>query len=268
MPELPEIASRARELHAEVVGKSIASLKVLQPKCLNMAVPDFQSALTGARIEEVSYHGKWIYFRTSQGWLLLNLGMGGAILLVSPTSLPEKHRLLIDFSDQTCLAINFSWFGYAHFAHLNRLQEHEMTAKLGPNAIDLTFEQFRDLIKGSRIRVKAFLLDQSKIAGIGNAYIHDILFLAHLHPQRTLDSLNEEDIRLLYEGIRAGLLPALQKNGAFYEVDIHGQKGGFSMEEILIGYRENQPCPRCSTPIQKIKTGSTSSFICPHCQRI
>lgn len=268
MPELPEIASRARELQAEIVGKTIAGVQVLQPKCLNVTVADFQSAMTGAQIEAVSHHGKWIFFRTSRGWFLLNLGMGGEILLVSPASLPEKRRLVVDFNDQTSLAINFWWFGYAHYAALERLQEHVMTAKLGPNALDLTMDELRKQIQGNRTRVKAFLLDQSKIAGIGNAYIHDILFLARLHPLRTLDTLADNEILQLHDGIHQGLEPALLKNGAFYEVDIHGHKGGFAMEDILIGYRENQPCPCCGTPIQKIKTGSTSSFICPSCQSL
>jgi formamidopyrimidine-DNA glycosylase len=114
--------------------------------------------------------------------------------------------------------------------------------------------------------VKSFLVDQSKIAGIGNAYVHDILFIAGLHPLRTLNTLSEEDVERLAEGIQRGLAPSLEKGGAFYEVNIHSERGGFVMEDILIGYREGKPCPDCSTAIEKIKTGSTSSFICPSCQ--
>jgi formamidopyrimidine-DNA glycosylase len=266
MPELPEIASRAREMNAELTHKTITAVEVLQPKSLNMELPLFQAALAGARIDEVTYRGKWIFTRNNQGWLLLNLGMGGEILLVTRASLPEKHRLVVDFSDGHCLSVNFWWFGYVHYVNLDSLHTHEMTAKLGPNATDVSLDDLMAMIQGRRTRLKSFLLDQSNLAGIGNAYIHDILFLARLHPMRTLDTLSPAEIEQLHFGIQNGLLPSLNKNGAFYEITIYGEKGGFSMDDVLIGYREKQPCPCCNTPIQKIRTGSTSSFICPSCQ--
>jgi formamidopyrimidine-DNA glycosylase len=224
--------------------------------------------MSGATVESVIYHGKWIMVRTSNGWVLLNMGMGGEILLVDRTKLPAKHRLIVDFSDGSCLAINFWWFGYFHFAALDRLQDHTMTAKLGPNVLDLSEVEFSDRIKAQKGRLKAVLLDQTKFAGIGNAYIHDILFMARLHPLRPIASLSAEEIHNLYKGIHGGLEPALAKRGAFYEMDLFGNKGDFQMEDIIIGYREGQPCPVCQTLVQKIKTGGTSSFICPACQTL
>lgn len=264
MPEIPEIASRAREMNAALAGKTIRAIEILQPKSLNLPVDEFIAHLLGARIDRVNYHGKWLQVQTTQGWLLINLGMGGEILLTDRASLPEKRRVIFDFSDNTCLSINFWWFGYVHFA--DSIQSHAPSAKLGPNVLDLSCEHFRHLAAGQRVGVKTFLLDQSRIAGIGNAYIHDILFLARIHPLRRMDSLSPEEIDRLYNGIQSGLQPSLEKGGAFYEVNLHGQKGGFTADQILIGYRKNQPCPVCTTPIMKIKTGSTSSFICPGCQ--
>ncbi len=266
MPEIPEIAARAGEMNAELRGKTILTVEVLQPKCLNIPADEFSAALTGAEIEGTTFHGKWLITGTTRGWFLLNLGMGGEILLVTRQTLPEKRRLIFDFSDGTALSINFWWFGYAHYMAADRLPEHKMTAGLGPNATDLNVEGLRALIKGQRTRLKTFLLDQSKIAGIGNAYIHDILFLAKLHPLRPLASLTDEEIANLQHAIHAGMQPSIDKGGAFYEVNLHGQKGGFQVEDIIIGYKEGQPCPVCGTPIQKIKTGGNSSFICPVCQ--
>jgi formamidopyrimidine-DNA glycosylase len=268
MPELPEIACRAIEMNTELRGKTIHDIEVLQPKCLNIPADEFTAALTGAEIKGTTFHGKWLITETSQGWFLLNLGMGGEILLVTRETLPEKRRLIFDFSDGAALSINFWWFGYAHYIAANQLPEHKMTALLGPNAIELDAEGLRALIKGQRTKLKTFLLDQSKVAGIGNAYIHDILFLAKLHPLRPLASLSDEEIDGLQRAIHAGLQPSIDKGGAFYEVNLRGQKGGFQVEDIIIGYREGQPCPVCGSPIQKIKTGSTSSFICPVCQTL
>ena len=267
MPKLPEIASRACEMDQHLTGKIIAGIEVLQPKSLNLPVDQFTTALTGAGLRSASYHGKWIMVETTQGWLLVNLGMGGEILLVNRSTLPEKRRLIFDFTDSTCLSVNFWWFGYVHFAPSDQLDRHPMLGKLGLNALDLSLDQFHALLAGQRSAVRSFLLDQSHLAGIGNAYIHDILFLAKLHPLRPIPTLSPEDIDRLYLGIHRGLQPSLDKGGAFYEANLLGQKGGFLFEDILVGYRENQPCPVCATPIQKIKTGSTNSFICPNCQR-
>jgi formamidopyrimidine-DNA glycosylase len=273
MPEIPEISCRAKEMKTGLSGMKITSIDVLQPKSLNIPVDEFMAALCGATFLDIYHRGKWIVAETSQGFLLLNLGMGGEILLTTQDNLPEKRRLVFYLEgesgrSQPCLSINFWWFGYAHYADNDRLEKHEMTAKLGPNATDVTLNEFKNMLAGQRSRIKSFLLDQSHLAGIGNAYIHDILFLARLHPLRPINSLAESDIEALFHAIRAVLEPSIAKGGAFYEVNLYGEKGGFLFEDILVGYREGQPCPECSTTIEKIKTGSTASFICPRCQAI
>lgn len=266
MPEIPEIASRAVEMNNALTGKTISGFEIKQPKCLNVTVEEISANLTGAKIKSVGYRGKWLQVQTDRGWIMINLGMGGEILLVDRAHLPEKHRLIVDFLDGSCCTVNFWWFGYFHFVALDHLHEHAMTAKLGPNVLDLSELDFSNLLKIQKGKLKPALLDQTRIAGIGNAYIHDILFLAKLHPLRLINTLTDDEIHRLFAGIRGGLIPALEKHGAFYEMDLFGNKGGFQMEDIQIGYREGQPCPVCKTPIQKLKTGSTNSFICPSCQ--
>lgn len=253
-------------MKTELVGKTIKDIDVIQPKCLNITPEDFLNALTESRIEDVTYRGKWILVNTTKGWLMLCLGMGGEILLVNRETIPEKHRVIFTFSDQACLSINFWWFGYCHYA--DQLENHKMTARLGPNAIDLEPLSLRKMLRGRRGGLKTFLLDQNKIAGIGNFYIHDILFLSRLHPMRTISDLQDAEIDSLAMAIHSRMKLSIDKGGFYHELDLYGKHGGFSMEDLIIGYKENQPCPSCSTPIQKIKTGSTHSFICPNCQTI
>lgn len=264
MPELPEITNIARQVKTHLVGKTVQNIEVLQPKSLNMPVEQFTAALTGAQIVDACNRGKWVLIETDRGWLMISLGMGGEILLTRRESLPEKYRLIFDFTDGSCLAVNFWWFGYAHYALSP--EQHSMVAKLGPNALDVSPDDLKGMLAGRHGTIKAFLLDQSRIAGIGNSYIHDILFLARLHPLRKIESLSEADIEVLANAIHDGLARSLEKGGAFYEMDLFGNKGGFTVDQILIGYREGEPCPNCGTPIQKIKTGGTSSFICSSCQ--
>lgn len=266
MPELPEIVCRAREMGDELTGRTLREIEVRQPKCLNVPVCSFRKSLIGGKIRDVSQHGKWIIVEMTDGYLLLNLGMGGELLLAPSDDLPKKWRVRLGFDDGRSLAINFWWFGHAHYAPAGGLGDHALLATLGPNALDVSLSAFRELLKGRRSRVKSFLLDQKRIAGIGNAYVHDILFRAGLHPLRTIPTLCEEEIEALHSSIRAELERSIEKGGAYYELDVHGRPGGFTGDDLLVGYREGRLCPRCGTTIEKIKTGSTSSFICPACQ--
>jgi formamidopyrimidine-DNA glycosylase len=266
MPELPEIEILARDMSRELTGKEIAAIQVLQLKCLNLPPDELSANLEAARITRAQAHGKWLKVATTQGWLLLNLGMGGEILLVEQTHLPERWRLAIDFADGSCLAVNFWWFGYAHFAHDPAL--HSMVGRLGPHALDVTLAQFADLLKGRKGSVKAFLLDQKRIAGIGNVYVQDPLFKAKIHPLRAIPTLSSEEIAALWQALRETLQESIDHGGAAYEVNLYGEHGGWGEQFLLVAYREGRPCPTCTTPVVKIRTGSTASYICPSCQRL
>jgi formamidopyrimidine-DNA glycosylase len=140
-----------------------------------------------------------------------------------------------------------------------------MVGKLGHNAIDLSLEEFRGLLRGRRGAIKTFLLDQDRIAGIGNVYIQDPLFKARVHPLRSIQTLSDEEVAALWRAIRDTLQESIDAGGAPFELNLYGQKGGWSAR-FLVGYREGQPCPECGTMVEKIKTGSTSSYTCPSCQ--
>jgi formamidopyrimidine-DNA glycosylase len=192
--------------------------------------------------------------------------------LTSRDHLPEKYRLVFDLADGAALAINFWWFGFAHYAPMKRdpkgfgkplgsgVIDHPMVGKLGPNALDLSLDEFRALLKGRRGAIKTFLLDQDRVAGIGNVYIQDPLFKAWVHPLRPIQTLSDNEVAALWRAIRETLQESIDAGGAPFELSLYGQKGGW------IGYREGQPCPECGTPVVKIKTGSTASYICPSCQ--
>jgi formamidopyrimidine-DNA glycosylase len=266
MPELPEIVCRARELDQALTGRRIASIEVRQPKCLNVPVAAFQAGLVGAKITATTHRGKWLFVETSHGHLLINLGMGGELLLVPADRLPPKWRVRFDLDRAQTLAVNFWWFGNTHYVAPGKLAAHAMTAKLGPNALDVSQSQFAELLTGRRGAIKTFLLDQSKIAGIGNAYVHDILFRARLHPLRTIPTLSSREIQALHRAIHQELKRSIAVGGAWYEVDLHGQRGGFTADDLLVGYREGKECPTCQATVVKLKTGSTASYICPQCQ--
>ena len=264
MPELPEITVFARDMKRELVGRTITGIEVFHPKCLNIPEAEFGTALTDAEILAVTPRGKWLQVEMTRGWLLLNLGMGGEILLTDRAHLPEKYRIIFDLADGAAIAVNFWWFGQAH--HVADLADHAMTARLGPNAVDLSLDEFRDLLGGRRAGVKAFLLNQKHIAGIGNVYVQDPLFKARIHPLRRIDTLSDDEITSLYYAIRETLQESIDHGGAAYELNLYGEHGLWDTSFLLVAYQEGKPCPRCGAAVEKIKTGSTSTHICPVCQ--
>ena len=131
-----------------------------------------------------------------------------------------------------------------------------------------TPEYFASLLLGKKTQIKAFLMNQKNVGGIGNMYMHDILFKAGLHPQKKISDMSSDDIHRLYDSMQAILGNSRAKGSFSYEKDFFGQGGEFTVEDFLVGYKENQPCPVCGDVIVQIKTGSTSSFICPACQTL
>jgi formamidopyrimidine-DNA glycosylase len=266
VPELPEITVFARDMQKDVVGRTIAGIEVLQPKCLNLPEDEFQAALKGSRIESVTAHGKWLKVETTRGWLLLNLGMGGEILLTDRDHLPGKHRLIFDLADGAALVVNFWWLGHAH--HVTDLADHAMVSRLGPDFMSITQDGFRSLLAGRRGGIKSFLLNQKHIAGIGNVYNQDPLFKAGLHPLRTINSLREVQVDALWHALRETLQQSIDLGGSAWEANLYGEKGKWDTSYFLVAYQEGEPCPTCGTSVEKIRTGSTRSHICPSCQTL
>ncbi len=271
MPELPEIFTFSEQMNNELSGCTISEVQVFQEKCLNLPSGAFVEMLQGRTVVQVTSRGKWVFARLDRGvWLLLNLGMGGDILLHDNSlALPNKYQLRIDWQDGRVLTVGFWWFGYAHAVDDAGLSSHKMTAGLGLTPIrDAAFteQQFLLLLQGRKGAVKNFLMNQHNVAGIGNVYIQDTLFQARLHPLRELQSLTTNEKVLLYHSIMQTLTEAVQLRGLAFEKDIYGQPGG--IQEFLVGYRKGEACPVCGTKIEKIKTGSTASYICPSCQSL
>jgi formamidopyrimidine-DNA glycosylase len=271
MPEFPEIFTLSKQMNKELSGCTIKEVQVLQEKCINLPTRTFVEMLQGRSVEQVTSRGKWVFARFDHGvWLLLNLGMGGDTLLHdNSVTLPNKYQLRIDWQDGRVLTVGFWWFGYAHAVDGAGLSNHKMTAGLGLTPIrDAAFTEQRYLLllQGRKGAVKNFLMNQKNIAGIGNVYIQDILFRARLHPLRELQSLTTNDKVFLYHSIMQTLTEAVQLRGLAFEKDMYGRPGG--IREFLVGYRQGEACPVCGTTIEKIKTGSTASYICPNCQRL
>lgn len=272
MPELPEITVIARQMNKEIAGKRIADIEAKQPKNLNMPVQDFVKTAKGKNINNVSSKGKWIFIKLDPAYyMLINLGMGAGLLHFTPNQkLPEKYQFKLTLAGGTGFTIQFQWFGYVHLVQEKDLSEHKVAGCLGISPIneEFTLEKFKKILANRKTGIKNFLIDQKNIAGIGNVYVQDILFKAKLHPNRKISTLTEKEINDLYNAVRDVLNHSIQLGGLAYEKDFYGQKGKLTINEFLVGYKIGKPCPVCKTLIEKIKTGSTASYICPKCQTL
>jgi len=259
-------------MNKEIAGKQIADVEVKQPKILNIPISEFTEAAKGKIVNNVSARGKWLFVRLNPAYfLLMNLGMGGDLIQFAPDDeLPGKYHFKLTFLDRSGFTVRFSWFGMVHLQSEKDLLGHKMTGRLGVSPLDegFTVEYFGKLLAGRRGRIKSFLLDQKNLAGIGNVYIQDILFMARLHPDRKIPSLSEREIADLYGAIRDVLNRSMRLGGLAYEKDFYGRNGRFGADEFLVGYKTGSPCPECGAEIVKIRTGSTSSYICPECQSL
>lgn len=272
MPELPEITQLANQMNKQIKGKRVSSMESKQPKNLNLPPSDFARTIKGKTVSKVQSRGKWLFIKLDPGYyLLINLGMNGDVLYFSPQKkAPEKYHFRVDFTDSTGFVVVFQWIGLAHLVAENKLGEYKLTAKLGMQPTDkqFTLEHLKQLLAGKKTTVKNFLLDQKSIAGIGNVYVQDTLFRAGLHPNCKVNTLTEREEAALHKAIRDTLHHAIKLGGLTYEKDFYGRYGRLTNDKFLVGYRTGKPCPACGTSIEKIRTGTTASYICPRCQRL
>ena len=272
MAELPEITKLSGQMKSTLQGKTIKATTILQEKCANIPPDEFQARTEGAKIADVYHKGKWIITTLDNGEnILLSLGMGADILYFeNEESLPEKYQIKVLFADGSGYTARFWWFGKFLLVNDIELDSDSNTKDIAIDPFDERFtpEYFADLLKGKKTQVKAFLMNQKNVGGIGNMYMHDILFKAGLHPQKKISDMTADDIKRLYAGIFEILDTSRSKGSFSYENDFFGKAGEYTVEDFLVGYRDDKPCPTCGEIIVQLKTGSTSSLICPGCQKI
>lgn len=259
MPELPEVEVLRRELEQVLAGTRILRVHVEDPR---LQLP--KEAIEGKTILSLERLGKYLLFPFMEGgFLVVHLGMTGR-LEVKQGNLPHRHR-------RACFVLSsgkhLSFIDPRRFGNIFVLNEKKaLEDKLGidPLSPDFTFARFATLLRGTK-RLKDFLLDQGKIAGIGNIYASEILFRARLHPKRPLSSLSQDEKERLFMSILEVLKEATTAKGTtvrdFYRPS--GEAGNF--QELLSVYGKTQ-CPRCRAPIVREVISSRSTYFCPRCQ--
>ena len=272
MPELPEVETVVRGLKAVLPGKRITEIRFNKTDFIDNPAGVAEN-LPGKRIAAVRRHGKFIVFdledsskqRTA---LLIHLGMTGQLRTV-PAQAPVAPHTHIFFSLDDGSELRYTdirRFGRVQF--LPQGIDGSPLADLGLDALETNEKEFIERLRGRKARIKALLLDQRVLRGMGNIYTDESLWRARIHPARIAASLKDQELRSLYKAVQKVLKEAIRLKGSSVSdyVDSDGNRGEFQLWHRVY-MRKGEKCFRCGAIIQRMIVAGRSSYFCPHCQR-
>ena len=263
MPELPEVETVARSI-APLVGRRIVSAEFRSVRILRGGNPDRMAAgLAGRRIAGVKRYGKFLVMPLEGGgYLLIHLGMTGRLLLGGPAG---KHTHVILTLDKGVLLFDDS----RQFGSFQLSEDFPArVARLGPEPLDISAADFTAALKRHKTSIKALLLNQTFLRGVGNIYADEALFRAGIHPLTAANRLRAERAKKLHEALQAVLREAIEAGGSSISdyVDAEGRRGFFQFSHRVY-QRTGEACVICGTAIQRVIVTQRSSHFCPKCQR-
>ena len=270
MPELPEVETIRRHLAPHVEGRTLDALEVLDERwCRPLAPRELAAAVDGRRVERLSRRGKYLVWELEDdAYLMLHLRMTGT-LLFDPPGAPPYVRVWMRLADHVVAFSDPRRFGTGELALGPQALEAFFDARLGVEPLDgdFTGAHLYELARRSRAPVKAFLLDQKRVAGVGNIYADEALFRARIHPLRQANRLTRAQAQALRDAVVESLDAGIAAKGATIDDfrDPYGVSGSFQ-DQFLVHTREGEPCPRCGRPIRKLRAAGRGTYVCEGCQ--
>lgn len=267
MPELPEVETIKNELSPHIIGRSISGVTLLWEKMLRQPSPEeFYTRIQGKKITGLARRGKYLIFKLDSGdSLIIHLKMSGSLIL-SEDSLPEYTRAVIHLDN----GVSIFFRDPRKFGRIQLVEdESSVTKKLGPEPLEPAFtpEILAEKLKKRKAPIKAVLIDQALIAGIGNMYADEALFAAKINPLRPADSLSLAEINRLYKAIQTVLRDAIDGKGASVSTYFRpGGEKGSAHSHFKVTHQKGKACPVCDTPIERIPIRHRGSYYCPKCQ--
>lgn len=273
MPELPEVETIRRTLQHLVIGKTIEDVTILWGKIIKH--PDqleFKHLCAGQTIQTIDRRGKFLKFILDDYVLVSHLRMEGRYKLQNKDEPYDKHtHVIFSFTDETELRyMDTRKFGTMHLFPKGEEEKREPLGKLGvePFSDEFTPEILKEAFQKTSRNIKAVLLDQSIVVGLGNIYVDEALFRARIHPKTKASRLSKRKIKTLYDEIKATLKEAVDKGGSTVRtyVNSQGNMGMFQFDHYVYG-KKGEPCKVCGTPIEKTVIAQRGTHYCPKCQK-
>jgi formamidopyrimidine-DNA glycosylase len=273
VPELPEVETVVRDLRPLVSGLRLTAITVGKKALRRKWVGAWKNELLGQRVLAVDRRGKWIFLTLDRGWtLVVHLGMTGQLTVV-PAATPRATHTHVTFAlDDGRHELRFRdirRFGSVTALAPDRSIHDELASHgLGPEPFHLEPAYWKERLRATQRCLKAVLLDQRVVAGVGNIYADESLFAARLHPTRPGSSITTSEAKRLAAAVHTVLLRAIDRRGSSIR-DYVGGSGlrGRYQEEFSVYGRTGQPCVRCRTPIAVIRLAGRSTHYCPRCQK-
>lgn len=286
MPELPEVETVRRDLTRVLIGVPIVGVEAFHTKTIGpLTAAQLTKKLAGQSIKNIDRIGKLLILEISgidevilvhlkmTGQLIYQAGeeilAGGHSLAESIATLPNKHtRVIVTFKNGTQLFFNdLRLFGYWKIVDRAELAVVKSGYGIEPLTPNFTWSNFKQALVGRKTNIKALLLNQTIIAGLGNIYVDEALWRAKILPSRRVNALREGELKKLWQACHEVIELGVKHRGTTFNhfVDGHGQKGGF-LEFLEVYGKKGQPCSRCKTPIKKISLAGRGTHFCPQCQ--
>lgn len=274
MPELPEVETIRKTLEQLVLGKEIKAVSVFWPKIIKKPeeVEQFQDALVGQEIKRIGRRGKFLIFYMTDYALVSHLRMEGKYGLYPKNEERDKHtHVIFSFTDDTELRYrDVRKFGTMHLFTKGEELDALPLSQLGPEPFsnEFTLKHLQERLAKTNRSIKAVLLDQKVVVGLGNIYVDEALFRSGIHPEREANSLKKKELTILHQEIIATLKEAVEKGGSTIRsyVNSQGEIGMFQLELLAYG-RNGEPCKKCSATLERIVVGGRGTVFCPKCQR-
>ena len=274
MPELPEVETIRLTLEPHVVGRRFERVEINDPRLVRPFEPMAVAAeLEGERVTALDRRGKYLVVRFESGRvLLIHLRMTGSLRHAAAGSLADDphRRAVVRLDDGSDVAYrDVRRFGTWHLLDPDEVDPY-LQQRLGSEPLERTFTARRlaERLAGRKAPIKAALLDQRTVAGLGNIYVDEALWRAEVHPLRPAGTLDDDEIARLTKGIRQALRAGIARQGAsLRDYSTPDGRRGRMQERFRVYGREGEPCPRCGTPIDKIRAGGRGTWYCPNCQR-
>ena len=271
MPELPEVETVRRRIAPALEGRRFERVEISDPRLTRPEDPlEIATELVGERVERVDRRGKYLILRFASGRvLLIHLRMTGSLLHEPAAS--THIRAVVRLDDGT----EIGYRDVRRFGTWLLLEPGELEPYLGtrvgeePLVAAFTAKGLGERLEGRRAPLKAALLDQRTLAGLGNIYVDEALWYAKLHPLRRAGGLDRDELRRLHRAIRKALELGIARQGSTLSTYRLPDGSSGSMQKEFRAYgRTDEPCDRCGTPLEKIRVGGRGTWYCPNCQKL
>jgi formamidopyrimidine-DNA glycosylase len=274
MPELPEVTVISEDVAALATGRKVLRAAVFRPDVTNIDPEEFGRRLVGKTLRATGRRGKMIVLDFGDVVGLVHLVISGRVLRLPAWQDPDRmNTAVIEFEDEgepVVLAFTRLWLGYFDLYEPGEEGKHPLISRLGPDPFSEEFTvEYLTSALSRKASIKALLLDQSVVSGLGNIYVDEVLFAAGVNPTRKANTLTSEETKKIHTSTRDILGRAIEARGTTFDSyhDAFGETGKFQ-HQLKVFTREGEPCPRCGTTIVKTRVAGRGTHFCPSCQPV